>query len=84
MQLCKDFNADFSYTFNNTRVVYIQGGLGENLSFSASVYESQGRFAQYYNSYAESLKAFGPDPAIIPGRGIAKRFKENACDYPVA
>jgi len=84
LQLGKDFNADFSYTFNNTRGVYIQGGLGENLSFSASVYESQGRFAQYYNSYAESLKAFGPDPAIIPGRGIAKRFKENAYDYPVA
>lgn len=84
LQLGKDFDADFSYTFNNTRGVYIQGGLGKNLSFSASVYESQGRFAQYYNAYAESLKAFGPDPAIIPGRGIAKRFKENAYDYPVA
>ena len=33
---------------------------------------------------AESLKAFGPDPAIIPGRGIAKRFKDDAYDYPVA
>ncbi|MBQ0769811.1 MAG: gliding motility protein RemB [Bizionia sp.] len=84
LQLGKDFDADFSYTFNNTRGVYIQGGLGNNLSFSASVYESQGRFAQYYNTYAESLKAFGPDPAIIPGRGIAKGFKENAYDYPVA
>lgn len=84
LQLGKDFDADFSYTFNNTRGVYIQGGLGKNLSFSASVYESQGRFAQYYNAYAESLKAFGPDPAIIPGRGIAKRFKENGYDYPVA
>jgi hypothetical protein len=80
----KDFDADFKTTFNNTRGVYIQGGLGNNFSFSASVFESQGRFAQYYNSYAETLKAFGPDPAIIPGRGIAKEFKENAYDYPVA
>ena len=80
----KDTDADFTYTYNNTRGVYVQGGLGNKLSFSASVYESQGRFAQYYNQYAESLKAFGPDPAIIPGRGIAKRFKDDAYDYPVA
>ena len=84
LQLGKDTDADFSYTYNNTRGAYIQGGLGNKLSFSASVYESQGRFAQYYNQYAESLKAFGPDPAIIPGRGIAKRFKEDAYDYPAA
>ncbi len=84
LQAGKDTDADFNSTFNNTRGVYIQGGLGKKFNFSASIYESQGRFAQYYNQYAESLKAFGPDPAIIPGRGIAKRFKEDAYDYPVA
>ncbi len=84
LQLGKDTDADFNSTYNNTRGVYIQGGLGKKFSFSASVYENQGRFAQYFNQYAESLKAFGPDPAIIPGRGIAKRFKEDAYDYPVA
>ncbi|WP_375238427.1 gliding motility protein RemB [Aurantibacter sp.] len=84
LQVGKDTDADFSYTYNNTRGVYIQGGLGKKFSFSASVFESQGRFAQYFNQYAESLKAFGPDPAIIPGRGIAKRFKTDAYDYPVA
>jgi len=84
LEVGKDTDADFNSTFNNTRGIYVQGGLGKNLSFSASVYESQGRFAQYYNQYAESLKAFGPDPAIIPGRGIAKRFKDDAYDYPVA
>ncbi|MEO9075657.1 MAG: gliding motility protein RemB [Gelidibacter sp.] len=84
LQVGKDTDADFNTTFNNTRGVYIQGGLGEKFSFSASVFESQGRFAQYYNHYAETLKAFGPDPAIVPGRGIAKRFKEDAYDYPVA
>ena len=84
LQLGKDTDADFNYTYNNTRGLYVQGGLGDKLSFSASVFESQGRFAQYYNQFAESLKAFGPDPAIIPGRGIAKRFKDDAYDYPVA
>jgi len=84
LQVGKDFQADFNSTFNNTRGVYVQGGLGEKLSFSASVYESQGRFAAYVNRYAESLKGFGPDPAVIPGRGIAKRFKKDAYDYPVA
>ncbi|WP_245577750.1 gliding motility protein RemB [Gelidibacter mesophilus] len=84
LQVGKDFDADFNSTFNNTRGLQVQGGLGKKFSFSTSVYESQGRFAQYYNQYAESLKAFGPDPAIVPGRGIGKRFKEDAYDYPVA
>lgn len=84
LQVGKDTDADFSTTYNNTRGFYIQGGLGKKFNFSASVYESQGRFAQYFNEYSESLKAFGPDPAIIPGRGIAKRFKTDSYDYPVA
>jgi len=84
LQAGKDNAADFSTTFNNTRGVYIQGGLGKQFSFSTSFYESQGRFAHYINNYAESLRAFGPDPAIIPGRGIGKRFKKDAYDYPVA
>ena len=83
-QVGRDSDADFNTTFNNTRGFYVQGGLGKKLSFSASVYESQGRFAQYFNEYAESLKAFGPDPAIITGRGIGKGFKDDAYDYPVA
>ena len=83
-QVGKDTDADFSSTYNNTRGFMVQGGLGKNFSFYASVFESQGRFAHYVNQYSESLKAFGPDPAIIPGRGIAKRFKDDSYDYPVA
>lgn len=71
-------------TFNNTRGIQIQGGLGKNLNFSTSFYESQGRFANYFNTYAESIKPDGGNPAIIPGRGIAKGFKTDAYDYPVA
>ena len=48
------------------------------------MYESQGRFAQYFNEFTESLRPFGPDPGIVPGRGIAKRFNDDAFDYPVA
>lgn len=84
LQTGTDADADFNSTFNNTRGVLVQGGLGKKLNFYASIFESQGRFADYVNRYAESLKAFGPDPAIIPGRGIAKRFKDDAYDYPVA
>jgi len=84
LEVGKDTDADFSSTFNNTRGIYIQGGIGKHFSFVTAVYESQGRFAQYFNDYSESLKAYGPDPAIILGRGIAKRFKDDAYDYPVA
>ncbi|NCO64558.1 MAG: gliding motility protein RemB [Flavobacteriales bacterium] len=84
LELGKDFNADFNTTYNNTRGLLVKGGLGETFNFYATIFESQGRFAQYVNEYAESLKGFGPDPAIIPGRGIAKRFKTDSFDYPVA
>jgi hypothetical protein len=85
-QVGKDSEGTVSSTYNNTRGFYVQGGLGNKLSFSASVYESQGRFANYYNQYAESLGKPGSqtEVAIIPGRGIAKRFKKDSYDYPVA
>lgn len=80
----KNTNSDHDGTFNNTRGVFVQGGLGKKLNYSATILESQGRFPDYFNQFAESLKPFGPDPGIIPGRGIAKRFKKDAYDYPVA
>jgi len=84
LEVGKDTEADFNTTYNNTRGILVRGGLGEKFNFYTSVFESQGRFAQYINDYAESLKAYGPDPAVIPGRGIAKRFKSDSYDYPVA
>ena len=73
-----------SYTYQNTRGVQIQGGLGKQLSFTTSIYESQGRFADYFNRYAESIAPSGSNPAIIPGVGIAKEFKTDAYDFPLA
>ncbi len=83
LQVGKDTDADID-TYNNTRLVYAQGGLGGNFAFFAAVYESQGRFAGYFNQYAESIAPDGGNPAIIPGRGIAKRFRSDSYDYPFA
>ena len=86
VQLGKD-NSDVSYTFNNTRALTVNGGLGNDLSFSATVYESQGRFAGYVNDYISNpSQNFKPafSEGLVPGRGKAKGFKEDAFDYPVA
>ncbi|MGB0896046.1 MAG: gliding motility protein RemB [Flavobacteriaceae bacterium] len=84
LQLGKDMQSELSYTYNNTRAINVQGGLGKNITFSAGVYESQGRFADYVNAYAESIKPDGGNPAIVPGRGIAKAFGDDSYDYPIA
>jgi hypothetical protein len=84
LQLGKDAQSELSYTYNNTRALNVQGALGEKISFSAGVYESQGRFADYVNTYAESIKPDGGNPAIIPGRGIAKAHGDDSYDYPIA
>lgn len=82
LQLGKD--SEGLKTYNNTRAILVNGGIGKKLNFSTSFYESQGRFATYVNEYSESIRPDGGNPAIIPGRGIAKRFNEDAYDYPVA
>ncbi|TXD82448.1 gliding motility protein RemB [Subsaximicrobium wynnwilliamsii] len=83
LQVGKDTEAEFGSTFNNTRGIWVQAGLGKKFNFSTSIYESQGRFADYFNQYIESLKASNGEP-VVPGRGVSKRFKEDAYDYPVA
>ena len=84
LRLGKDTKSEASNTFVNTRGIQIQGALGNQITFSSSIYESQGRFADYYNAYSESIKPSGGNPAIIPGIGIAKRFKKDAYDFPLA
>ncbi|WP_073016141.1 gliding motility protein RemB [Flavobacterium micromati] len=84
LQLGKDSRSDISYTYINTRGINFRGGLGTKLNFTTTVFESQGRFADYYNRYAESIRPAGGNPAIIPGIGIAKEFKTNSYDFPLA
>ena len=84
LQLGKDIDSELSYTYNNTRAINLQGGLGKKLNFWTTIYESQGRFADYINNYAISIRPDGGNPGIVPGRGIGKDFKGDAFDYPIA
>jgi hypothetical protein len=83
LQVGTDSEAEFSTTYNNTRGIYIQAGFGKTFNFTTTIYESQGRFAEYFNAYALSLTAEGGEP-IVPGRGLSKIFKGDGFDYPVA
>ncbi|MFV8373722.1 gliding motility protein RemB [Flavobacterium sp. LB1P71] len=84
LQVGKASQTKASYTYVNTRGINFRGGLGKQINFSTTVFESQGRFADYYNRYAESIRPAGGNPAIIPGMGIAKDFKTDAYDFPLA
>lgn len=83
LQMGKASDIDPS-TYVNTRALNFKGGLGKQINFTTTIFESQGRFAGYYNNYAETLKPSGGNPAIVPGMGIAKRFKTDAYDFPLA
>lgn len=84
LQLGKASDLDASYTYVNTRAINFRGGLGKQINFTTTIFESQGRFAGYFNDYAETLKPSGGNPAIIPGMGIAKAFKTDSYDFPLA
>lgn len=83
-RLGKSSPSDVSYTYQNTRGLQVQAGLGDKLVFTSTIYESQGRFADYYNQYIESMPPAGGNPGIIPGIGIAKEFKTDSYDFPSA
>ncbi len=86
VQIGKD-NSNISYTYNNSRVLTVNGGIGSKFSFSSTIYESQGRFADYVNAYIfNPALNFRPlfSEGLVPGRGKAKGFKTDAFDYPVA
>jgi len=86
LQIGKD-NTSVPYTFNNSRILKVQGAIGSKFAFSASVFESQGRFAEYINSYISNPALnFRPlfSDGLVPGRGKSKGFKTDSYDYPVA
>ncbi len=85
VELGKDNTDNLKYTFNNSRILQVQGELGKNFSYSATIFESQGRFAGYVNDYIEIQERLTSFSAgVVPGRGKAKDFKEDAYDYPVS
>ena len=86
IQLGKD-NLGDSFTYHNGRILKINGGFGNKISFSSSIYESQARFADYVNDYVSNRSTtFKPafSEGLIPGRGKAKGFGSTAFDFPVA
>ncbi|MDT8347287.1 MAG: gliding motility protein RemB, partial [Flavobacteriaceae bacterium] len=83
LQLGRDTNRS-STTWNNTRLATVSGGIGKQLSFSATVFESQGFFAGYFNDFARSIAPAGGNPGIIPGMGVGKEFNGDSFDFPVA
>lgn len=86
VQLGKD-NSALDYTFNNSRILNINGEIGAHFSFSTTYYESQGRFAAYVNRFITNTAAnVRPknSEGLIPGRGKTKAHKTDSHDYPVA
>lgn len=87
VQVGKDNSDSQNFTYNNTRLARANGGFGDKFSFSATVYESQGQFAEYINEFAANpdKETFKPvsSEGLVPGRGKAKGFG-SGFDYPVA
>lgn len=83
IQIGRDSNDEVT-TYNNTRLVNINGGIGTQITFGASVQESQGRFPGYFQREITSRAPDGGNPGIVPGRGIAEDGGDNIFDYPVA
>ena len=83
LQLGKDNTDNINYTYNNTRAIQIQGGLGKKFNFSTSFYESQGRFTGYVTEFIRTHNPLGSQ-GTVPGRGKGKGFKTMGYDYPVA
>ncbi|NEV94568.1 gliding motility protein RemB [Psychroflexus sp. YR1-1] len=81
LQLGRDFGESFT-TYNNTRAGIVQGGLGKKLNFYSVIYESQGKFAGYFNDLAIDRGRMNTEQVSIPGRGIGEPFKDGF-DYPV-
>ncbi len=82
LQFGRDTSEELN-TSNNTRLVQINGGVGKQLTFGASIQESQGNFAGYFNREITRRAPDGGNPGIVPGRGIAEDGGDKF-DYPVA
>ncbi len=61
---------DTNFYFQNTRGFYVNGTLGNNLSFFSDFYENQGYFLPYIDNKIQSN-------FIVPGQGAWKYFGEQ-------
>ncbi|WP_405378904.1 gliding motility protein RemB [Nonlabens sp. Asnod3-A02] len=83
LQVGKDSRDDVT-TYNNTRLVNVSGGIGDQITFGASIQESQARFPGFFERDVISRAPDGGNPGIVPGRGIAEDGGDRIFDYPVA
>jgi hypothetical protein len=83
LQIGKDNSENIDFTYNNTRAIQIQGGLGKHLNFYSSFYESQGRFSDYVTDFIRTNRALGSG-GTVPGRGKGKGLSQGGFDYPIA
>jgi len=83
LQLGKDNSDNIDFTYNNTRAIQIQGGLGKRFNFHTSFYESQGRFPNYVRDFARKNPPLGA-AGTVPGRGKGKGLDKGGFDYPIA
>jgi len=60
-------------SYKNTRGVLVRGDIGEKISFETSVYENQGAFPSYIDSFVQQY-------LVIPGQGRWKTFKIDTID----
>lgn len=61
--------------WNNTREVAVEGYIGKQFSFNATVTENQGKYALYYDKYIRQHN-------VIPGQGsAAKAYGDGGFDF---
>ncbi len=83
LQLGRDIDNDIT-TYNNTRLVNLNGGIGKQITFGGTIHESQARFPRYFQLETQRRAPDGGAPGIVPGRGVAEDGGTNIFDYPVA
>ncbi len=60
-------------TFFNQRGLSVRGGIGKNVFFQTSFYDSQVGFPNYVNQYTDSL-------GVVPGAALYKNFNSSVFD----
>lgn len=62
------------FTFINQRGLSLRGGIGKNVFFYTSLYDSQVRFANYINRFTD-------DFGVVPGAGFYKNYESAFLDF---
>jgi hypothetical protein len=77
LQLGKDTGEDIN-TFNNTRLVAINGGVGKQLTSALRSRSHREDLHEYFNREITQRAPDGGNPGIVPGRGIAEDGGETS------